>query len=194
MNPYQVKEKARRQARPWIEKLARWGYAAKGLVYVVIGLLALQAALGAGGQATDTKGALFKISQQSFGRVMLLVLGVGLAGYAIWRLVMALWDSENKGRDAKAVATRIGYAFSGLAYATLAFTAFQLVWGAPERSGHSARYDWTARALAQPWGRWLIALVGLIVIGTGFNALYKAFSAKFVEHLKTDTMSSVETT
>lgn len=101
MDTPQISLKARQQARPWIENAARCGYAAKGLVYVIIGALALQAALGLGGQATDTEGVLFKIAQQSFGRVTLVVLGLGLSGYALWRLVMAIWDSENKGRDAK---------------------------------------------------------------------------------------------
>ena len=195
MNSSQTKQKAKRAARPWIENLARAGYAAKGLVYVVIGILALQAALGAGGQTTDTKGALFVIAQQSWGRALLIVLSVGLAGYALWKLVMAIWDSEGKGRDAKGIAARIGYAGSGLAYGALALTAFQLVTGAQARdSGHSMRYDWTARALAQPLGRWIIVIVGLGVIGIACSALYKAYSAKFCEHLKTHTMSATEMT
>lgn len=194
MNTSQTKQKAKSKARPWIENLARAGYAAKGLVYVVIGALALQAALGAGGQTTDTKGALFVIAQHSWGRALLIVLSVGLAGYALWRVVMGIWDSESKGNDAKGIITRIGYVFSGLAYGGLALTAFQLIGGTQQRTGHSMRYDWTARALAQPWGRWLIAIVGLVVIGIAINAFYKAYSAKFREHLKTASMSATETT
>lgn len=160
MNSSPISHKTRQQARPWVENLARCGYAAKGFVYILIGILALQAALGAGGQATDTQGALLKISQQSFGRVLLFLMGIGLAGYALWRLVMAVWDSEDKGRDAKAMIQRIGYGLSGLAYGALAGTAFQLVLGAQVRGGNSTRYDWTARALAQPSGRWLIGFGG----------------------------------
>jgi hypothetical protein len=195
MDTSQASQKLRRQARPWVENLARCGYAAKGVVYVLIGMLALQAALGAGGKTTDTQGVLFTIAHQTFGRLILFLLGLGLGGYALWRLVMAGWDSENKGRDAKAVAQRIGYALSGLAYGGLAFTAFQLAWGVHRSGGgHSARYDWTARVLEHPLGGWLIALVGLIIIGVAFSALYKAYSAQFREHLKTGSMSRTETT
>jgi len=192
MNTVQASQKVQQQARPWVENLARCGYAAKGLIYTLIGLLALQAAVGPGGQTTDTQGVLFKIAQQSFGRILLLVLGLGLAGYALWCLVMAVWDSENKGHDAKGVVQRIGYALSGLAYAGLALSAFEIVRGAHAREGHSARYDWTVRLLAQPLGRWLVGLVGLIIIGYAFSALSKAYSAKFREHLKTGSMSRRE--
>jgi hypothetical protein len=194
MSTHQAGEKAKEQARPWIENLARFGYAARGVVFIVIGFLSLQAARGSGGQTTDPQGALKTISQQSFGQVMLFILGVGLLGYAIWRLVMALCDSENKGSDAKGVAKRIGYALTGLAYGGLAFTAFQLVRGAQAQSGNLSRADWTARVLAQPFGRWLIVLAGLIVIGIALNTLYKAYSAKFLEPLNTGTMSQTEKT
>jgi hypothetical protein len=194
MRPHQAGENAKRQARPWIENLARCGYAARGVVFLVIGILAMQAARGTGGQTTDAQGVLFKISQQPFGQVMLFLLGVGLLGYALWRLVMALWDSENEGRDAKGVAKRIGYSLSGFVYGSLALTAFQLVRGSQARSGNSAQYEWTARVLAQPLGRWLIVLAGLLVIGVALFTLYKAYSAKFLEGLNTGSMSSVERT
>ena len=195
MNTSNVQEHAKKHARPWIENLARCGYAAKGLVYGIIGILALQSALGAGGQTTDTKGALFMVAQQSWGRSLLVVLGIGLFGYALWRIVMGIWDSEAKGNDFKGIAMRIGYGLSGLAYGGLALTAFQLVAGAQsQQSGHTMRYDWTARALAQPLGRFLIVAVGLIVIGIALSALYTAYSAKFREHLKSGSMSATEMT
>lgn len=187
-------ERTKERARPWIENLARFGYAARGVVFTIVGFLALQAARGSGGETTDTQGALQNVSQQPFGLVMLFFLAVGLLGYAIWLLVMALWDSENKGRDAKGMAKRTGYALSGLAYCGLAFTAFQLVLGAQARDGNSTHSYWTARVLEQPFGRWLIVLAGLIVIGVAIFALYKAYSAKFLEPLNTGTMSHTEKT
>jgi hypothetical protein len=194
MSTHQIGENAKRQARPWIENLARCGYAARGVVFLVIGILAVQAARGTGGQATDPQGVLFKISQQSFGQVMLFLLGVGLLGYALWRLVTALWDSENEGRDMKGLAKRIGYALSGFVYGGLALTAFQLARGSQARNGNSEQYQWTARVLAQPLGTWVIVLAGLIVIGVALSTLYKSYSAKFLKHLNTGSMSSVEKT
>ena len=84
-------------ARPWVERLARFGYAAKGAVYIVVGLLAAMAAFGMGGKTTDTRGALATIVTQPFGRVLLGAVAVGLVGYALWRFVQAGVDAENKG-------------------------------------------------------------------------------------------------
>jgi multisubunit Na+/H+ antiporter MnhC subunit len=184
---------AKRQAQPWVEGLARAGYAARGVVYIVIGILAFQSAFSTGGQTTSSQGALHTIAGQPFGRILLGLVAIGLLGYALWRLVEAGSDPENKGSDAKGILQRLGSALSGLAYTGLAFTAFKILLGT--RSGKSAsQQDWTARLLSQPLGQWLVGLVGLIVIGLGFNALYKAFTAKFRDKLKTEKMSALEDT
>jgi hypothetical protein len=187
----QAGQHAKTQARPWIVALARLGYAARGVVYAVIGLLAFQSARGAGGKATDPQGALLQIAQQPFGRVMLSVVGIGLLGYALWRLVQTAFDPEGKGTDAKGIATRFGYALSGLISAGLAYTAFKIVIGR-RGNGSSSQQDWTARLLSQPAGQWLIGIVGLIIIGMGLYAFYQVYSAKFREKLKTQEMSHNE--
>jgi multisubunit Na+/H+ antiporter MnhC subunit len=184
---------AKRQAFPWVERLARAGYAARGIVYIVIGVLAFQSAFSAGGQTTDSRGALHTIAGQPFGRILLGMVGIGLLGYALWRLVEASLDPQNKGSDAKGIAHRIGSALSGVAYAGLGLTAFKIVMGASGGKS-SSQQDWTARLLSQPLGQWLVALIGLVVIGVGVNALYKAFTAKFRDKLKTEEMSAVEDT
>jgi hypothetical protein len=94
------------QTVPWVEKLARFGYAAKGVVYAVIGILALQLALGQGGEATGPEGALSTIGQQPFGRALLAIMAAGLLAYALWRLVQAAVDPEHKGTDAKGLGQR----------------------------------------------------------------------------------------
>lgn len=184
---------AKRQARPWVEGLARAGYAARGIVYIVIGVLAFLSALSAGGQTTNSRGALHTIAGQPFGRILLGLVGIGLLGYALWRLVEAGFDPENKGSDAKGIVQRVGSAISGLTYTGLSLTAFKIVTGASGGKG-SSQQDWTARLLSQPLGQWLVALVGLVVIGIGCNALHKAFTAKFRDKLKIEEMSGVENT
>ncbi|PSR01509.1 MAG: hypothetical protein BRD47_05970, partial [Bacteroidetes bacterium QS_8_68_28] len=87
----------------WLEPAARIGYTAKGVVYTVIGVLAMQAAFGSGGQTTGSKGALQQIAGGTFGQVLLAVIGVGLAGYALWRLAMAVLDPKREGTGAKAL-------------------------------------------------------------------------------------------
>nr|MBA3438683.1 DUF1206 domain-containing protein [Pyrinomonadaceae bacterium] len=97
---YQAEQTVKRAAAsPWVERLARLGYAAKGAVYIVVGLLAAMAAFGMGGKTTDTRGALATIVAQPFGRVLLGAVAVGLAGYTIWRFVQAGVDAEHKGSE-----------------------------------------------------------------------------------------------
>jgi len=178
----------------WVERLARLGYLAKGIVYAIVGVLAVQAAFGAGGQTTDTKGALSAIAAQPFGKFLLALLTVGLIGYVVWRFVQAVQDPEHKGDDAKGWATRLGYAVSGLIYASLAFTAIGLIRGSGGGGGGNSKQDWTARLLAQPFGQWLVGLVGAFVIGLGFYQLYQAYKAKFRKQMKLQEMSPTEET
>ena len=178
----------------WVERLARLGYLAKGIVYAIVGVLAVQAAFGAGGQTTDTKGALSAIAAQPFGKFLLALLTVGLIGYVVWRFVQAVQDPEHKGDDAKGWATRLGYVVSGLIYASLAFTAIGLIRGSGGGGGGNSKQDWTARLLAQPFGQWLVGLVGAFVIGLGFYQLYQAYKAKFRKQMKLQEMSPTEET
>jgi hypothetical protein len=154
----------------------------------------VQAAFGAGGQTTDTKGALSAIAAQPFGKFLLALLTVGLIGYVVWRFVQAVQDPEHKGDDAKGWATRLGYAVSGLIYASLAFTAIGLIRGSGGGGGGNSEQDWTARLLAQPFGQWLVGLVGAFVIGLGFYQLYQAYKAKFRKQMKLQEMSPTEET
>ena len=86
-------------ANPWVERLARLGFAAKGIVYALVGLLAAQTAFGTGGKRTDTQGALQTISNQPFGRILLSFVAIGLLGYALWRLIEAAADPDHKGNN-----------------------------------------------------------------------------------------------
>lgn len=189
-----LQQPARRAAaHPWVEKLARFGFAAKGVVYFLVGLLAVQVALGTGGKTTDSSGALTTLVRQPFGKVLLSLMTIGLLGYALWRLVQSLFDPEHAGEKTspKHIAQRLGYALSAIAYTALAFTAFRLVMGTAGDSGNSTA-DWTARLMAQPFGRWLVGLVGLVAIGVGFSYLYQAYKAKFQQHLNLHQMSPTE--
>jgi hypothetical protein len=167
--------------------LARGGYAARGVVYLIVGWLALLAALG-GGRTTDSEGALITILQQPFGDVMLALVALGLAGYVIWRLVQAIADPDGHGTDAKALAIRGGLLVSALTHTLLAFFALGLIfgWGAGGGGDDSGTQDWTAWLLQQPFGRWLVALVGLAVIGAGLAHMIKGYRAKFEQYLVMD--------
>jgi hypothetical protein len=174
----------------WVERLARFGFAAKGFVYAVVGLLAVQTAIGVGGRTTDSEGALSTIAQQPFGQVLLALVAIGLVGYVLWRLVEALLDPEHKGHDAKGIVQRLGYGLNAIVYAGLAWSALQLLVGAS--SGGSSPQSMTARLMAQPFGQWLVGTVGAGIIGLSFYEFYEAFTASFRKRLNLHEMSDRE--
>ena len=181
-----------RQARPWLERLARLGFLAKGLVYATVGALAVQAALGSGGQTTDTQGAVQVIAQQPFGQVLIAILGLGLVSYGLWRFMQAVVNPS--GRDGvEGVVARGGFAVSGVIHLALAATAIGLLIGSGAGSG-TTEQSMTARLLAVPFGRWLVGIVGLAVIGGGLLQLGKAYRADFRKALKLAEMSQHEQT
>lgn len=189
-----LQEPARQAAsHPWVQPLARLGYAAKGVVYFVVGLLAAQAAFTTGGRTTDTNGALVTIVNQPFGQFLLVLVTIGLIGYALWRVVQTIFDPEHAGEAPKAkhIVQRMGYAFSAIAYMGLAWTAVKLLTGNGSRGGDSTQ-DRTAQFLSQPFGQWLVGLAGLVVIGVGISYLYQAYKAKFQRHFNRHEMSEME--
>jgi hypothetical protein len=133
------------RAAPGIVLLARAGFAAKGIVYVVIGALAARAAFGSGGETTDQRGALRAIAEGPFGKLALLIIGVGLLGYMAWRLAAAATDAEGEGDDPTSVAKRLGQAARGLAYGALGVAAIRLLAGRGERGGDQTE-SWTGCA------------------------------------------------
>ena len=171
--------------RSVVEPIARFGLAARGVVYVVIGTLAARAAAGKGGGATDREGAVRAVDRVDTTGFLITALALGLLAYVLWRLVQAFGDLEGKGKDAKGLAVRAGYAGSGLAYLGLAVTAF----GFGISRGSGSMRSWVARMLAEPWGPWAVGLAGGAVIGGGAWQLYRAWSAKFEYHLRLQEMT-----
>jgi hypothetical protein len=181
-----------RETSPWIEGLGRFGHVAIGIVYATIGALAALTALSQGGGTTDSHGALAWIVQAPFGRVILGTLALGFAGYAAWRCIQAIRDTESKGTDLMGVLNRLVYAFIGATYGALALSAFNLARGHAESggdSGDAAAQDWTAWLLSQPFGQLLVAAVGLGVIGVGLIQFYLAYSGKCCDSLQTSELS-----
>lgn len=169
----------------WMSWLARLGYAIKGVVYLVIGGLAVQLAIGQGGRATDQRGAIQTIASLPFGQFLLVIVTVGLVGFALWCFIQAIFDTEGKGHDAKGIISRIGYAIIGIGYGSLAFAAYQVVAGAGStgKSSTTQTQDWTGRLLLYPFGVALVVILGLVVLGIAGYLLYKAYSANFQRRL-----------
>ncbi|HEY0051257.1 MAG TPA: DUF1206 domain-containing protein [Pyrinomonadaceae bacterium] len=182
-------ERVEKSAGLWITLLARFGYAAKGIVYITIGVLAAYAAFTPGGKTTDSRGALEEILFQPYGKYLLGAVALGLAGYALWRFVQAVKDTENKGSGAKGIALRLGYAAIAIIYIGLALSAVRMILGSGgESTGDSTSQEWTATLLAQPYGQWLVGAVGLGFVAAALSHFYKAYTAKFREKLMTSQM------
>ncbi len=178
---------AAQSTQPWMERLARLGYATEGAVYALIGLLAAGAAFGTGGRTTGQRGAFEVVAESPFGGVLLGLIAVGFLGYALWRSLQAIMDPDGEGSDMKALGKRVGYGVSALVYASLAFSAVGLVLGTASDGGGSTD-DWTALLLSWPLGQVLVVGVGAAVVGVGLRELYQAYKAGFLEYLKLDEM------
>jgi hypothetical protein len=173
-----------------IEKLARLGYASIGVVYMIVGALAAAAAFGRGGGATGGQQSAFRmILQQPFGRVALGVIALGLVGYVLWRFLSAFTDSEHRGSDAKGLALRATSIGRGIVYAGLCVEVVRLMMNGRSGSGGDQKAKhWTAALMEQPFGQWLVGLVGLAIVVTGAYQLYAAWDSKLSKRLSLGRM------
>ena len=184
-------ERIEQAAQPWVEPLARLGLAARGLVYAVVGILAVRVALEKPEEA-DRRGALEAVGRQPFGKVLLVVMAVGFGGYALWRYLQALLDTENDGADAKGLAKRGGYLARAVLYSAFCVSTVRFLVGSGAPSGGAEQQqNWTARLLEQPFGPFLVAVVGLAVIGVGLRSGYRGVTGKYRKRLKTGEMHRI---
>jgi len=177
----------------WLEGLARAGLATRGLLYLVIGALAVQVARGHGDERADKKGALQAVVRQPLGRLLLLAMAVGLGGYALWRFVEAIVGPGDEPDRAKAMVKRVGCAARGVLYTAFFVSAVQLIVSSGGKSGSAnAQSDSTARVLNWPGGRWLVLATGVAVVAGGIYVGWRGLSRKFRKRLKSAEMSREE--
>jgi hypothetical protein len=165
---------------------ARLGFLAKGLVYALIGLLAVQVAFGGSGR-TDQKGALQTIADKPGGSIVLWLMVVGFAAYAVWRLSEAVWGRRDETDEKKRTAKRIGSAINGLVYLFFGVLAFKTVTGSSSSSSSSS--DVTAKVLEWPGGQALVFIAGLVVMGIAVGLTARGLKTDFEKHLNTGQMS-----
>ncbi len=185
--PQTARVRGRRLAdEPAFEWLARSGLVARGVVYGVIGVLALEVALGVGGKTASQRGAMVAIAGQPLGKVLLIVVAVGLAGYAIWRLVSAALGRRESGEHK--LGNRIAALGSGVAYAALCVTAIRILSGARTTGGTNSPKHEAAGVLGWPGGPAIVAAVGVVLIVVGAVQAYRGLARKFLESSHTDRM------
>ena len=170
-----------------IEWLARVGFLVKGVLYIVIGALALQVAASAGGRLTGMRGALTSVLGQPFGPTLLLVASIGLLGYAAWRVLQGLFDPDLLGHDWRGLAIRASFVARGVVHAALGWQAFRLYRGLSAASGTSERAVAT-EAFQWPLGDWLVVLAGLCLIGFAVQQVYAAITCRLERNLDVDKM------
>lgn len=172
-----------------VETGARWGFVARGVIYLLVGVLALHIAFGDGGKQADRGGALAELSEQPFGSVLLWALGIGLVGMALWRLSEALFgaagpDGNKTGKRLLSAGRCLFYGF--VAYSVLAFAAGDRSSGG---TGDKQSQDVTAKALEMPGGQWIVGLAGAGMAAAGVWVAARAALRKYRKHLKLGVMS-----
>lgn len=169
------------------EWLARAGFVSRGLIYGIIGVLAIKLAIGAGGKATNQQGALKTIAQQPFGKVLLILVAIGLAGYALWRLIHALLGHGPENSDT--TFDRVAALGSGIVYGGLCAIAIGILLGSGGSSSGNT-HKTTAGVLGWPAGTWLVGIAGALLIGIGLYQGYRGLSKDFLKDSKTEEMSA----
>jgi len=182
----------RAAGHPWLELMERAGYIARGVLYAVMGLLAFGVAGGFGGSATDQSGSLVALAGAPPGRALLLAFAVGLGAYSIWGFVRAIFDPMHRGDDATGIVERLGFAWSGIAYAGLALFALGLFMGASKPASQDATQSTIAKILAYPAGELAVVLIGLVSVSVGLWQFFEAFRAKFKHDFKREQMTEAQ--
>lgn len=176
---------ARAQRSEPFEWFARAGFVARGVIYAIVGVLAVELALGVGGTTTNQQGALRAIARQPFGTATLAIVAVALFGYASWRLAHAALgggpDSSDSGLE------RIGALGSGIAYAAIGVLAVEILAGSASGSGGAPRA--TAGVLGWPGGVVLVAIAGFVMLAVGAYQGYRGVTHDFLKDSKTEQMS-----
>jgi hypothetical protein len=168
---------------PLMETLTRIGYGTRGLIYIIMGLLAVQVALGKGGALASPLGAIAKIGKQPAGMLLLWIVLLGLISYSLWGIVRAVFDPLHKGNDLKGLIARGGFLVSAFGYAILILPTYGYITGKSQTSSGSQKM--ITSIMAMPWGRWAIGIIGLAALAAGLYQIYLGFKAGFDKQFET---------
>jgi hypothetical protein len=176
-----------------VRAAARMGYAARGVVYLMVGSLAVLAAVGSGGSTDDPRGALSRLLEQPFGAAILALIAFGLVGYAVWRGMQAVLDADGHGSDAKGLTIRAALLVSGAVHLALAVWAAEAALsrfggpasgGAAGARGQGGEEGLAGWLMAQPGGRWWVAAVGVAIVCAGVAHVVRGVRRDFEKRLE----------
>jgi Domain of Unknown Function (DUF1206) len=168
--------------------LARAGLVARGLMYVLIGIIAVQVAIDGSHQQADRTGAVRLVAQTAFGTAILWLLVIGFAGMTLWRLSEAAWGSP--GADGRKASKRLANLARAVFYALVTFGILKYALGVGQPSSSDTQsQDLTADALKYQGGQVVVALAGVVVVIAGLYVIYRAYKLKFLKHLRMGSAS-----
>jgi hypothetical protein len=166
-----------------LELYARSGYAARGAVYLLTATMALLSSFGGG--KPDSKSAMQILLNQPFGQIWLGLIGIGLVGFIVWRLIQAIFNTDHHDNDWKGYGARAVLLVSVATYTGLAAfaigQAFHLGFGGGSSDGGSS---WTAWLMSQPLGRYLVGLVALGILGGGIANIIRGATRGYAKHFE----------
>jgi Domain of Unknown Function (DUF1206) len=187
-----AQQNARRAAdSDWVDWGARIGLTARGVVYLLIGFIALQVAWGDGsGEHANKEGALREVAERSWGGVLLVALVVGLASYALWRATEAVWGHRDEDDERKRTAKRLGSAGRAVFYGAFCVTTVRFILDGPgaASAGEEDEKTFVARTLELPAGQWIVSGAGAAIIAGAVYIGYRGLSGKFEKRLDTSEM------
>ncbi|MDC7994088.1 DUF1206 domain-containing protein [Altibacter sp. HG106] len=168
------------------ENFARFGMVAKGMVYALIGALTTLAAFNLGGSRSGQSTVLEFLARQPYGMVLLIVIAVGLFGYAFFRCYEAFYNTEEGWNELKGAVKRIGFLVSAIFYGALGVSATTMVISSNSNAGDT---PYIQQLLDTPYGNYIIAFIALCILGKGLFQFYKAYSKKFKEEVQESSLS-----
>lgn len=170
---------------PVMSGIARFGMAARAVVYLLIGWLALDIALGHPKQQANQRGALADVADHSFGIVLLWILSVGFAAYALWKLTEA---ATGPVAEKTGAGPRLRAFASGVAYLALCATTFSFIAGRSTQGQAQQQATLTGRLMRHSDGRWLVGLIGVVVAIIGLAMAYEGVRRTFAKKLRLGDM------
>ena len=180
----------RAATNPVLELLERLGYVVRGTLYAVMGLLALKIVFSvSGGKATDLTGSLVVLVSNPSGKLVLIIVAIGLSAYSLWGFTRAIYDPLHRGSDASGYLARLGFVTSALSYTAIVIFAVQLLAGSGATTNDGTQKT-IASVLTHPAGGALTILIGLVVIGIALGQFVEAYRATFAQDIKGAEMSA----
>ncbi|UZO80836.1 DUF1206 domain-containing protein [Aquimarina sp. ERC-38] len=167
-----------------VKTTARTGYVAKGVVYTITGALALMTALNVGGQKAGKLQVIDFLEKQSFGKIILGILGLGLVCYAVWRFIQAFQDPEDIGTDLKAMIKRFSFGLSGLFYLGLGIYSIVEIFEKTSSGGSNSS------SVPYEYRSYLFIIIGIGLAIKGIYQFIKAYKGDFLDKFSLKSMSS----